>query len=103
MAGRSMKPSDEADSERFRLISIGASRAPSGVTGHDWFMYRIAQGSNIITGYLRGELKTASAQVETIVTSLNERRISGKSKPGRKPGRAAAGSPPKEEKEEPET
>ena len=89
----------DADSERFRLISIGSARAPSGCSGQDWLVYRIAQGKNIITGYRRGELKTASAEVETIVTSLNERRVSAKTKPGRKPGRAAAGSPPKDEPE----
>jgi hypothetical protein len=85
------------DSERFRLVSIASARAPSGCSGQDWLMYRIAQGRNIITGYRRGELKAASAEVETIVTSLNERRVSAKSKPGRKPGQSAA--PPKEEPE----
>ena len=87
----------EADDERFRLISIASARAPSGCSGHDWLMYRIAQGKNIITGYRRGDLKAASAEVETIVTSLNERRVSAKAKPGRKPGRPAAGSQPKDE------
>jgi hypothetical protein len=87
----------DADSERFRLISIGSARAPSGCSGQDWLVYRIAQGTNIITGYRRGELKTASAEVETIVTSLNERRVSAKQKPGRKAGRGAA--PPKDEGE----
>ena len=87
----------DVDDERFRLISIASARAPSGCSGHDWLMYRIAQGKNVITGYRRGDLKAASAEVETIVTSLNERRVSTKSKPGRKPGRVAAESPPKDE------
>jgi len=90
----------DEDSERFRLVSISAARAPSGCSGHDWLVYRIAQGTNIITGYRQGDLKAASAEVETIVTSLNERRVSAKAKPGRKPGRTpAAESPPKEEPE----
>jgi hypothetical protein len=87
----------DAGNEGFRLISIGSARAPSGCSGHDWLVYRIAQGENIITGYRRGELKTASREVETIVTSLNERRVSAKTKPGRKAGQGAA--PPKEEPE----
>jgi hypothetical protein len=87
----------DAESEGFRLISIGSARAPSGCSGQDWLVYRIAQGKNIITGYRRGELKAASREVETIVTSLNERRVSAKTKPGRKPGQGAA--PAKEEPE----
>lgn len=81
--------------EDFRLVSITATQAPSGCAGRDWFVYRIAQGKNIITGYRRGDLATASADVETIVTALNGRRRSTKPKPGRKPGRrAAADTPP---------
>ena len=87
----------DQDSERFRLLSITSTRAPSGFTGHDWLVYRIAQGENIITGYRQGELKTATAEVETIVRSLNERRGSTKTKPGRKAGGAAAAQPPKDE------
>lgn len=88
------EPAD-TDDESFRVISITSARAPSGCEGRDWLVYRIAQGKNIITGYRRGELKTASAEVETIVTSLNQRRHSNKTKPGRKPGRREA--PPKDE------
>ena len=90
------EPAETTD-ESFRLISISSTPAPSGHAGRDWLVYRIAQGKNIITGYRRGELKTASAEVETIVTSLNQRRQSTKTKPGRKPGRREA--PPKDEPE----
>jgi hypothetical protein len=87
----------DADSERFRLLSIASTRAPSGYSGHDWLVYRIGQGENVITGYRQGDLKTATAEVETIVKSLNERRGSTKTKPGRKAGGAAAAAAAKEE------
>jgi transposase InsO family protein len=89
-----------ADGEDFRVVSITSVRAPSGCEGRDWLLYRIAQGTNIITGYRRGDLDTANAEVEKIVTSLNERRRSSKAKAGRKAGqRAAAEAPAKEEPE----
>ena len=90
----SVQPTTDAQGEDFKLLSITATPAPSGCAGRDWFVYRIAQGPNIITGYRRGDLATASADVETIVTALNGRRRSTKPKPGRKPGRRAADAPP---------
>jgi hypothetical protein len=89
-----------ADGEAFRLVSITSVRAPSGCEGRDWLLYRIAQGANIITGYRRGDLKTANAEVEQIVISLNERRRASNAKAGRKPGaKSAAEAPPKDEPE----
>jgi hypothetical protein len=89
-----------ADGEDFRLLSITAVRAPTGCEGRDWLLYRIAQGANIITGYRRGDLKTANAEVEKIVTSLNDRRRSSKAKAGRKAGqKSSAEAPPKDEPE----
>jgi hypothetical protein len=89
-----------ADGEAFRLVSITSVKAPSGCEGRDWLLYRIAQGVNIITGYRRGDLKTANAEVEKIVASLNERRHSSKPKAGRKAGpRSSAEPSPKEEPE----
>jgi len=89
-----------ADGEAFRLVSITSVRAPSGCDGRDWLLYRIAQGHNLITGYRRGDLKTANEEVEKIVTSLNERRHSNKAKAGRKAGpRSAAEAQPKDEPE----
>jgi hypothetical protein len=95
-----VKPQRDVDDEEFRLVSIMSVRAPAGCEGRDWLLYRIAQGPNIITGYRQGDLKTANADVEKIVTSLNERRRSSKAKAGRKAGpRSAAEAPPKEEPE----
>lgn len=89
-----------ADDEDFRLVSLISVRAPSGCEGREWLLYRIAQGANIITGYRRGDLRTANAEVEKIVTSLNERRQWNKAKAGRKAGqRAAAEASPKAEPE----
>jgi hypothetical protein len=48
--------------------------------GSDWHRYRIAQGANGITGYRCGNLARVTADVEAIVTALNERREWRKSK-----------------------
>jgi len=83
--------SDEsASDERYRLVSIDAVRAPDDCMGSDWHRYRIAQGENGITGYRRGDLARVTADVEAIVTALNDRREWRKSKaPPKNQGRAA--------------
>jgi hypothetical protein len=68
------------DVERYRLLSIEAVRTPSGCTGRDWFVYRIAQGENAITGYRQGSRDSVSADVESIVSGLNGRRKWAKNK-----------------------
>lgn len=88
------KEAADPHGEDFRLVSISTTRAPSGCAGRDWLVYRIAQGDNVITGYRRGDLATASADVESIVAALNGRRRSAKPKPGPKPGRRAATAAP---------
>ena len=65
---------DEHDDNGYRLTSIVAADAPDGCTGGDWFVYRITQGGNDITGYRCGSLERVSADVESIVVSLNDRR-----------------------------
>ena len=100
--GRSRKPSpayDAAgDEEAYRLVTIEPVRTPEGCAGRDWLVYRIAQGGNLITGYRQGDLAAATAEVETIVIALNERRIASKGRPGPKPkastGAAAPAAPP---------
>ena len=83
--------SDEsASDERYRLVSIDAVRAPDDCLGSDWHRYRIAQGENGITGYRCGDLARVTADVEAIVTALNERREWRKGKaPPKKSGRPA--------------
>jgi hypothetical protein len=79
-----------APDESYRLVSIESVPAPEGCAGRDWFVYRIAQGANEITGYRRGERAAVSEQVETIVTGLNGRRSWVKSKPSSRAQRRAA-------------
>ena len=68
------------DAESYRLVSIDVSHAPEGCTGENWFVYRITQGKNGITGYRCGSLERVSADVQSIVTSLNGRRYWAKTK-----------------------
>jgi len=83
--------------ENFRLVSIDPTRAPTGSTGDDWLLYRIAQGgSNMVTGYRRGSHSNVSAEVERIITALNERLLSK----GRR--YRSAGRPPKHSKPAPQ-
>jgi len=61
--------------ENYRLISIESTTAPSGVAGDDWFVYRIAQGKNVTTGYRRGNRGDVGAEIERIVNALNVRLL----------------------------
>jgi hypothetical protein len=81
---------ESVDDECYRLISVDAARAPEGCAGSDWHVYRIAQGGNGIAGYRRGELARVRAEVEAIVTALNDRRQWTKSKATSKTQRRAA-------------
>ena len=81
-----------AADECYRLISIDSVRAPQDCMGSDWHRYRIAQGENEITGYRCGDLARVTADVEAIVTALNERREWRKSKAPPKSQRRATGA-----------
>jgi hypothetical protein len=81
---------DDVDEESYRLLSIEGVRAPEGCAGRDWFVYRIAQGGNEITGYRRGARDQVGAEVETIVSNLNDRRQWTKSKKDAQAERRAA-------------
>ena len=97
-AGRGKSTREGEPEEPFRLVTIEPTRAPDGGTGRDWFLYRIAQGANMITGYRQGDLRATTAEVERIVVGLNERRVGSKGRPGPKPkpsaGAAAPATPP---------
>jgi hypothetical protein len=58
----------------YRLVSIDAVPTPEGCAGNDWFIYRIVQRENAITGYRRGPLARVKTDVDTIVMALNGRR-----------------------------
>jgi hypothetical protein len=81
---------DTTDDEAYRLVSVESVRAPEGCAGSDWFVYRIAQGANAITGYRRGNHASVGAEAETIVVALNERREWRKSKAKTKERRRTA-------------
>jgi hypothetical protein len=85
-----VESADTAPDESYRLVSVEAVSAPEGCAGRDWFVYRIAQGANEITGYRRGERAAVNAEVETIVAGLNGRRSWAKSKPSSRAQRRAA-------------
>lgn len=70
----------DADQESYRLVSIEAVRAPDGCAGRDWYVYRISQGGNAITGYRQGRPAKVNEDVAAIVTALNGRRKWTKSK-----------------------
>jgi hypothetical protein len=74
----------------FRIVSIRSSAAPSGSAGQDWFAYCIAQGTNLINGYRRGDLAEVTVGVENIVAALNERRVGKRGRVDLKPSRPAA-------------
>ena len=59
----------------YRLAEVRPTAAPSGSAEADWLIYRIAQGSNVITGYRRGDVRAVTADLERMVDGLNERRI----------------------------
>jgi hypothetical protein len=66
---------DTSGGDGYRLAGIDKTAAPSDSNESDWFVYRIAQGANVITGYRRGELRAVTADLERMVKGLNERRI----------------------------
>jgi len=71
---------EEADLVSYELVSVESAKAPEGCAGRDWFVYRIGQGVNEITGYRQGNRESVRADAETIVVALNERREWRKSK-----------------------
>lgn len=81
---------DTSDHEPYRVVSVESVKTPEGCAGQDWFVYRIAQGLNPITGYRRGNRESVRADAEAIVVALNERREWKKSKVSPKDRRKSA-------------
>ena len=77
-----------AGAETYWLASLEPVPAPEGCSGADWFVYRIADGVNGITGYRCGTRAGVRADVETIVAGLNDRR--SRIKPSSRAQRRAA-------------
>ena len=68
------------EGDAYRLIGVESVETPEGCTGANWFVYRIAQGVNAITGFRRGNRESVRGEAETIVVALNERREAKKPK-----------------------
>jgi hypothetical protein len=81
---------ESSDDETYRLVSVESVKTPEGCAGQDWFVYKIAQGTNPITGYRRGNQESVRAEAETIVVALNERREWKKNKVSPKDRRKTA-------------
>jgi hypothetical protein len=80
----------ELADDAYRLAGIFPTAAPGDNVGRDWLTYRIAQGTNMITGYRRGDLRSVTAEIERIVSGLNERRIVKRGRVDLKPKAAAS-------------
>jgi hypothetical protein len=65
---------DEFDRLMFRLLSIERHAPPAGGDGNNWFVYKISQGDNVITGYRCGSIGAVTEGVRKVVEGLNERR-----------------------------
>ena len=68
------------EGDAYRLIGVESVKTPEGCTGVNWFVYRITQGVNAISGFRRGNRESVRGEAETIVVALNERRESKKPK-----------------------
>jgi hypothetical protein len=61
--------------EVYRLVSIEGTSAPAPGVGDDWLVYRIARGTNVVTGYRRGTRASVTLAVERIMEGFNERLL----------------------------
>jgi hypothetical protein len=57
-AKNSARDDEVGDDRSYRLVSINAAHAPDGCSGGDWFVHRIAQGGNGITGPSMRQFRT---------------------------------------------
>ena len=58
----------------YTLNSIISCTPPFQADGDNWFQYKIAQGSNMITGYKCGEYAHVLQSVEANIERLNQRQ-----------------------------
>lgn len=64
----------DQNDEPYELKAVKKTEAPTGSQGENWIRYEITQGTNVITGYRQGNVKTIRREAEEIVVGLNERR-----------------------------
>ncbi len=59
----------------YEIVSVWRAEPPRGAEGSDWHRYVIAQGSNTINGWRKGNLEAVTRAVEEFVAQLNERQL----------------------------
>ncbi len=59
----------------YEIVSVQGAESPRGAEGSDWHRYVIAQGSNTINGWRKGNLEAVTRAVEEFVAQLNERQL----------------------------
>jgi len=79
--------------ELYRLVSVESTSAPVRGVGDDWLLYRIARGTNVVTGYRRGTRASVTVDVEKIVEALNDRLFVQPRRVNIKLGKAAPSTP----------
>jgi len=58
----------------YEIVSIKRAEPPPDGKGANWYRYVIAfEGSNSITGYRQGSLKSVTSGVVQMIAQLNER------------------------------
>lgn len=69
-----MSDEPEGLAQPYKIVAIQRTKPPRGGKGANWYRYKIVQGTNVIRGYRRGNLKAVTQAVEDIVAQLNQRR-----------------------------
>lgn len=61
----------------YRVISVEKSTAPEGMTGDNWHLYVVGQGTARIEGKKAGTLKSVTEHAEAFAEDLNSRTGKG--------------------------
>lgn len=62
---------------KYRVISVEKTTAPNGMTGDNWHLYVVGQGSARIEGKKPGTIKTVTEHAEAFAEDLNSRTGKG--------------------------
>ncbi|WP_126454467.1 hypothetical protein [Sulfuriflexus mobilis] len=62
---------------KYRVISVEKTTAPEGMTGDNWHLYVVGQGTARIEGKKPGTMKTVTAHAEAFAEDLNSRTGKG--------------------------
>jgi len=61
----------------YRVISVEKTTAPEGMTGDNWHLYVVGQGTARIEGKKPGTLKSVTEHAEAFAEDLNSRTGKG--------------------------